>query len=474
MSVLLLPIGLIPTTAIGWLCVRVLEWHTPVLRPLERWTIGAVLGLTLSMYWVFVLHVGLGLPLTLLGFIGAFALLLLPLAGVWAWNIRPLRVSPPNVHLPHGTLPRWTMIALIVVGGWTALRLLAMGMLLVATPTYFDDASDNWNLRGKVFFTHHEIRLSLSPDSDAIAPISSYPPAVPLAKTWLSTLAGSWQEPLVNGLHMVWYAAALVFVFCALRRRVSQSWALLGVYLLASLPLYLIHGLNAYADVFLSVHIFVALACVFHAASATTRDTARAFLRLAALATSILPFTKNEGLVLYLPPLLLVTALTLWKLHRQRVLHRRDCVEILAWHGVFLLGILGPWLWFKWSNGLTFGNAKGLFGFSDLTWQPIVFLAIAVNTFFEGNWLLLFPLFMLVLVMQWRRTWAWPVGIFTLFFWILYLVQMFAFVFTALSAEALMQTGYARGLIHLMPLTVTLVTLLLHATLATKKGSALP
>ena len=49
--------------------------------------------------------------------------------------------------------------------------------------------------------------------------------------------------------------------------------------------------------------------------------------------------------------------------------------------------------------------------------------------------------------------------------------QLFAYLFTGLSQEALFQTGYARGLIHLMPVIVTVTTVLLYDAIYRDKGT---
>jgi hypothetical protein len=84
-----------------------------------------------------------------------------------------------------------------------------------------------------------------------------------------------------------------------------------------------------------------------------------------------------------------------------------------------------------------------------------------VNTFSEGNWLLLFPLFFGLLAFRWRDAFGWLL-IPTMFFLFVYVGQALLYLFTSLSREAILQTGYARGLIQLMPLIVMLTILLLH------------
>jgi hypothetical protein len=89
-------------------------------------------------------------------------------------------------------------------------------------------------------------------------------------------------------------------------------------------------------------------------------------------------------------------------------------------------------------------------------------LATAVNTFFEGNWLLLFPALIALVILAWRSLLKPGLMIFAGFMFAAYGLQYFIFLFTGLSSEAIQQTGYARGLIHLIPIIVITSMFLLH------------
>lgn len=359
------------------------------------------------------------------------------------------------------------MIAVGLVGAWTAAKFLLSGIVFLGlTPTYLDDTLDNWNLRAKVFFVDQALTLVM-PGEEAAASvqgISSYPPALPLSKTRLAALYASWSEPLANLPHAVWYVCALAVVYYAVARMAGRRWGLLGAYLLGSMPLYLMHGTNPYADVFLSTHIAMAAVLLWRASREEDPALQSAFLRLGGAATGLLIFTKNEALLLHLPVLLLLLLLWLAADVRQRRLPPRTALRHVF---SFLLApaLIGlPWLLFKWRNGMTFGNAKSV-GSLGIGWQEDVLAAVTINTFFEGNWLLL-PVLLAGLLLWRVRTAAGPLRILSAFLLIVYGGQLLLYLFTSLSAEARMQTGYARGLIQLLPVAVIVTTLLLHAARA--------
>ncbi|MFA5054533.1 MAG: hypothetical protein WC565_10765, partial [Parcubacteria group bacterium] len=191
-------------------------------------------------------------------------------------------------------------------------------------------------------------------------------------------------------------------------------------------------------------------------------------LRLSALAYGLLIFTKNEALILYLPLLLLILAGGLLFLKKRTRMTHRDCWTALAWMAGWLLAIALPWVLFKWTHGLGFGNAKEISTSYSFGWQAGVPYVLWVNTFFEGNWHLLFPLLLLLIALGRRRLFSSALAPLSLFVFAAILLQIGLFLFTSLSVEALRQTGLARGFVQLAPLIVLLTTLLARDTVKEK------
>jgi len=282
-----------------------------------------------------------------------------------------------------------------------------------------------------------------------------------LAKASLASFAGKWSEGLVNSLHLLWFISALALIFFAIRRHSSFLMALIGTYILSSLPLYLMHGTNPYSDVFLSAHIFASISMLFHALNAQDSRERNAFFRIGALATALLVFTKNEAMMMYVPGILFILLASLFLMKKNQIASLKQSIQIFAMYIVFLISIVLPWTAFKWANNLTFGNAQSLLENLKLSWHPSVNKSMAINTFLEGNWILLFPLLILLLIVKRKEAFRFPILILTGFFLLVFLVQIFLYNFTYLFVEAMYQTGFARGLIHLAPVVVMTTTLLL-------------
>ncbi len=458
MSLLFLPLALVLPTLIGWLALRLIEHRTPVLFPAERWVLGLLSGLVLTMFATFLAHVSpLGIRFSLLGMGGVQLVLLLILATSWWLTRAPATPVFPPVVAPHAPLHTWQKGVMIVLGLWMTVRLLMAAFVLFSVPPYLDDTLNNWNVRGKVFFYTQELTLLLpgQQEGDQVSGTSSYPPTIPLVKTWLSAVRGDWDEGLANVIHAVWFLCVIYLVYAGLRRRLPMFPSFIGAYVLMSLPLYFMQGTNAYTDVLVSGYVFAAVSFLYFAVSDTDSQRQLSFFRLSAFMIALLPFLKNEGLVMYFPVWALLCGLSLVWMWKQKKLPGEEILQLVLITALFLAIVLIPWIGFKWMHDLPFGNAKSISGLS-IAYQPGVPFAVLVNTFFEGNWLLFFPVFLGLTVARAKTVFTSPLVLLAAFFLIIYPGQIFLYLFTPLSTEALMQTGHARGLIHLVPVAVML------------------
>lgn len=461
MTLLWIPIGLAPLIAIGCAAVCVLEGRS-TLTWAERIAYGAVFGPTLTFYVTFLLHLTGLIPFTLVGFLIVQVLLLAALGSFYWLRVRKLETTEVQQISTRLSLARWAKILLGILLAWTAVKLVAMSAILIMTPVYQDDAFNNWNFRGKIYYVEERLQIGVLRQDGTLASdgVHSYPPTVPLTKTWIATLAGTWTDGLAGGVHLLWLGAALLLVYCTVRRHSSIVWALLGVYVLASLPLYMVHGSSAYADVFLSAHVLAALAPLLMALRTSDAHQCRAWLRIGALAAGLLVFTKNEAMLMHVPPLAVVTFVAVWWLHRTQRLSLRETVIAALWYIGLVLAVLIPWTAFKWANGLSFGNAKSISGL-EVSWQSNVLYSLWITYLFEANWLVLPPVALALIAWRWRDSIRSPLVTITCFVMIVIIGQDLLFLFTGISTEALRQTGSGRGIVHLLPAIVSLVMILL-------------
>lgn len=453
MPILSLLLGIALPSFLGWIFLRHIEGKSIRFFLAERLALSWMMGLAILLSVSFTLNILLSVPFSFVGFFGTW-LVLVAIFFVAA-VFRKIHVFVPSAK-PVGDSQRprrWIKIALILLLVWTGVKVCIGAAMMAGTPAYFDDTIKNWNSRGKVYFYTQNYEVKLPIDEG----VNGYPPYVPLAKTWISTINGDWNEGASNLLHIVWFLSGAVLVWALLRRLTESSWALFGAYAYISLPLVFMHGVSAYADISLSVFAFIAIGYL----SLGLKDRDNAYLALSAVAAGLLPFIKNEGLLLYVSTFIAIAVVaslaSVWKKHM--TIHSLVKSQVLPFALSFIVLSL-PFILFKIMNGLAFGNAKGVSGL-ELGWHDGVVFAMTVNMFFEGNWLLFFPVLLLLLAWKWKHVVRLPLWPIALFCAMLMVGQMLIFIFTPLAIEALRQTGFSRGIVQLMPLLTVLGVVLL-------------
>jgi hypothetical protein len=458
MTILSIAIGIGVPALNGWLALRVLEGAHPVLARWERWAIGAILGATLTVFIQFLLLWSGIIGVNTAGLLMSSGGTTLVLGIVWLWQCKGLKGI--SIALPASApLPVWGRWLAGIAAVWIVLKLCTGGFLLIMSPPYYDDVINNWNFRAKTLLHRNALTLTLDRGYGVVDTntVTSYPPSIPLIKANMTILMGRWSEGLVNLPHIVWYALALVILFWQLRWRLSLGWGLVGTYLLSSIPLYLLHGSVAYADLFLSIHVLIAVSLCYRALIAADGAHARSLLLIAALSAGLTAFTKNEGTVLLFPLLAAcIAVVTIWRM-------RNDprAIKTLLLCAALCAALVLPWIAYKWMNGLGFGNAKDVSGL-DIGWQKGVVGALLRNSFLTGGWLLFFPCLIALLVVHWRNALRTPLVLITGFLLCTYGLQAMIYLFTSLSVEAIYQTGYGRGVVQLLPTACLLATVLLH------------
>ena len=502
-SFLVFIIGLILPALSGWLLLRVIEKSQPVLRQGERVALGFLVGCVLTMWATFLLHQA-GLPLTWWGYLFVQIIILL----VLVWFAKFYGIEPPfflckpskaraavswflgflvswfstkhtnqEAETPDAPLAqqssRFVRLFIVVLLLWTAAKILVNGGTMLATPVYLDDVFNNWNIRGKIFYeaqsTVLDIEVGTQVGTFSREGVSSYPPMIPMFKAWLASLLGMWSDPLVNAVHIAWYIAILILLYSTLRRTGSHLFAILGVYGLSSLPFYQLHGTNPYVDVFFSGFLLFVVLAFCYAVEASTVSQRRTWFTLAGVAASCLVFIKNEGWVLYQPILFTLFVLSLW------CMHRRERLALAYYRSFFVRYLLPvvvvalPWVVYKAAIGLTFGNAKGI---TDLPigFHPEALRPLWLATFMLGTWSLLPGVFVGITLLSLRRVFTSVLIIPVVYVLLTYGLQSGIFLFTDLYKELINQTGFSRGLIHIMPVALYATVILLRDLLVERRN----
>lgn len=449
--------GILLPAIVGWLAVRLAEGGRPVLTMIERTGWSLIVGPTVSMLGVFLLASAGIVGFTLWGFLIPLVLLI-ALLGAVMWRTKiPVTGTVQRAECPEPL--GWRRIGILIFTVWTVLKLLAGAYDLISVPTYWDDSFNNWNMRGKMFYETKQLTLEIPVGNGVVQTaqgVSSYPPSLPLMKTWVSTIRGSWQEPLVNGIQLVWLAGLLCVFFGTLRRTFGVFHALFGTSLLVSLPLVMIQSMNPYAEIFVAAHLLIAITALWRVAEVQNSEESAAWMRLLGLASGVLLFTKNEALLIYLPLLLIIGLWVIIPKLRMAETRARTISAIIT-AGIILMVLGAPWIIYKWMQGLTFGNAKAVSGVA-ITFSTKAFWTVWHNLSHEPNMLLLPLLLPMALIAAGRNAFRRQLGILSIFVIGAIGIQFALFIFVgALETEAVMQTGLGRGLVQIAPVAMLLI-----------------
>jgi hypothetical protein len=384
-------------------------------------------------------------------------------AGTLAW--KRIRRSPRPAAAGEAEIAnKWISIlcglalASLTWRGWLALR------EILLRPTFPWDAWDAWAVKSKTWFLlgHYAPFVSVQdwlarPTADLFTgPAWSYPATLGWMQVWFASAAGDWIEPAVN---LPWFAlwVGLLLGHYGQWRALglSRVRALVFVYILGSLPLIAVHvALAGYADLWIAtIFGFGVLAWL-----RWIERRERSQLALAAICVLSLPLIKLEGAVWLLLFVGVAGFGLLSRRFRRRVVATIAAVAIVA--GLF--GVLAlPLPGLGWVHiGATTIDIP-VIGKLAIAWHGAAFGGVLVALFAQPNWHLLWWLLPLIVVWRWqelreheslRRLGA------LLLLGLGFLLFLFVFTDAARWAESF--TAVNRLILHIVPITVTMLALL--------------
>jgi hypothetical protein len=298
---LLLPwlFGLALLFALGWPQRSVEAAGAAALHTGFGYCIGA-LSLTL---WMRLLS-AVGIPFGWLSIGGPLALAAVAL---FAFAVRAGRIASVDLRvlmhsLLHPPLARWQRLIWLGLVAWLALRFLLLAADIAWQPLYPWDAWIQWATKARVWYELGRIAPFVRADEWFAGPAGAYfdaapnyPATVPLWQVWSCIALGRWDDSAMNWPWLLLLIALTCAIYGALRGEgVGQLTALIGAYLVASLPLLDTHAaLAGYGDLpMAAIYTVAALALYRWAMRRDWRDAALA-LGLALCC----PLIKIPGLV---------------------------------------------------------------------------------------------------------------------------------------------------------------------------------
>lgn len=370
-----------------------------------------------------------------------------------------LRASPAVMVAPPPTARRWWPLALLALAllGWRG-WLLASDIWL--HPTLPWDAWAAWQAKAKTWVLAGQITPFVSFADWLAHPKEllrtgigySYPDLLPWAMVWFAGVGG-WIEPWINLTWLGLWVALLLAQYGQLRALgVAASHALIGVYVLGSLPLLESHvALGGYADLWIA-------ALFAQAAFAWLRWHCRSEQRQLGVVVGIivlLPMVKLEGAVwaIVLGAASVFSSLPTWSRQRRLLLGFAFATTLI------LLSVAFGAAWISVARRYL-GNS-GTFNFADVSAS---LKAFSVGLWAQGNWNLLW--FALPVVMFGNRH-AWMRSATTRRLAVLagvsFLLIAGLFVFTAAARYAQSYSAVNRLILQLAPMLTALLLLMLKS-----------
>ena len=159
---------------------------------------------------------------------------------------------------------RWPAVVRRIILAIIAASLLAKLYLLICSHAFLpirnDDAISIWLFKAKVIASLD--RLPLSPEGDYYQAGSNphYSIFVPLAAAWIPMVTGQWHEQLATLPWLFYYINLVLLIAGGLRRWLTAAQSWLAAYVVASLPLVVVHAYRpGYADMILAAFLAAAV-----------------------------------------------------------------------------------------------------------------------------------------------------------------------------------------------------------------------
>jgi hypothetical protein len=386
------------------------------------------------------------------------------------------RRMPAEASAPREPVQKWMSIPIAIAAAgllwraWLALR------EILLRPTYPWDAWDAWAVKSKTwyllghyvpFVAMHDWLIQHPPDGyTGVA--WSYPAALAWMQVWFASAADGWIEPLLN---LPWFALWLGMLAAHYGQwralGLTRVQALLFVYVLASLPLLLVHvALAGYADLWIAA--LFGMSVLAWLRWLEQRD--RGQLVLALLCALALPLLKLEGVIW----LLLLVAIGVYGMLPRR---RRKVLAIALLAVLVASALIGRLLLPLYGLGWVSIGAHlidvPILGKLPIAWHAAAFEGLLSSLFVQSNWHLLWWLVPLIVAWRWRALRAREATrLLGLLLLCAFAFLAFLFLFTDAARWAESYTAFNRLLMHIVPATVTLCALLLCAAQRARRGRA--
>jgi len=426
----------------------------------ETASFGIGIGLGFTAFSMFILGL-LRIPFTFSA--AALPLLVFTLLFFFLWRgAVKVSVMPPA---PMTSLGGWRLYLTVIMAAWIAGKTGFVIYESLTRPVYSYDTYLNWAISSKIFF--YRAGLMLNPSDEHFFGrgyrfFIGHPLHLPLLQTWISLALGRFHEVYIKAPGPLYFVGVMGTLYYAVKREAGGFYALITIFFLASVPVFTVHGQDAYSD----------LPLCFFALSGTVslwrflRDDNLSYLTLSGIFFGMAMFVKNEGLFF---PFAGGIVLLIFLFARKKAFLRPLAAFVLP-----MIILIGPWLVFKTHYGIGFGHSGPSSGFKWFSSDPLNPAAAASGVhwevlargfkevFFTANLGLIFPLWIFAGILG--RKIILRSEIKYLYLIVLIVSAMFVFIYLTLEVTAVMQeTGIHRNTLTYLPIVYFATALVLSS-----------
>ncbi len=344
-----------------------------------------------------------------------------------------------------------------------ALIFLYFSFHAMITPLSYWDSWAIYGFKAKALFFAQGIPLNFFTDSTKAYAHLDYPLLLPMLEAWVYTALNSWNDQLVNVIFLSYFLSLLVIFYFSLKPLIGAGFSLLFTLFLVTMPRFtLFMSYSGYADVPLTVYYFMSLAYLLRWFYS---QKGRGFLYLSAICLGLAAWTKNEGAVICLINLFLLSALVL-----VRNKPTQESFLLIGRCSGIILAIILPWLIFKGvfhiSNDLVNTHNLNLEVLqNNLSRIPLIFKSFADNASRISDWNLLWFVTLLAIALSLKKNFSWASCAVLLSLLLYFLSWVFIYLITPLEINWHLANSMDRLLIQTAPLGLFLCGLLAAALL---------
>lgn len=366
----------------------------------------------------------------------------LPAAGRRRSAAAPCCVSAPRVWSPLETF----------FGCGIALEVLYAFFRALIRPIESYDAIAIYAIKAKMLFLSRALNADFFTGIRDLFPHPDYPLNIPCIEAFYYMMMRALNDQLVKLIFPLFFVATLALLYCGVRRFASRAYALLFVFILATIPQFTAYATNAYLDLPLGCYVFASALLLFRWCE---RPGAASVLVLSAVMAGLAGWTKNEGLLYCIVSM---AVLGVCVAGRAQKMSGKDFIAAAA-YPVIIIGIVFPWLWIKRIYGIAnseidVANANPVYILHQAHKIWPVLYEFQKQVFGPKKWLLVWPLAIAAVTIFWRKAFAGQGRLIALWLGLALCGYVLFYLISYVDVVFFVSKTWARFLLHFLPVVV--------------------